>query len=78
VTRIWNSVPDRVKGWDNVNLTLTVENKDMGIEIAGFMKNATNEKAITDTYLTDDSSGLFQNVFYTEPRTYGISITKRW
>jgi outer membrane receptor protein involved in Fe transport len=78
VTRIWNSVPDRVKGWDNVNLTLTVENRDLGIEIAGFMKNATNEKAITDTYLTDDSSGLFQNVFYTEPRTYGISITKRW
>ncbi|HEX7886333.1 MAG TPA: TonB-dependent receptor, partial [Phenylobacterium sp.] len=76
--RIYNSTPDRIKAWDNVNLTLTVENSDLGVEVAGFVKNATNEKAITDTYLTDDSSGLFQNVFYTDPRTYGVSVTKRW
>jgi len=76
--RIWNSDPDRIKGWDNVNLTLTIENRDLGVEVAGFVKNATNEKAITDFYLTDDSSGLFRNVFYTEPRTYGVSVTKRF
>ncbi len=76
--RIWNTQPDRIKAWDNVNLTFTVVNDEMGVEVAGFMKNATNEKAITDFYLTDDSSGLFRNVFYTEPRTYGVSITKRW
>jgi len=76
--RIYNSTADRIKSWDNVNLTLTVNNSDLGVEVAGFMKNATNEKAITDFYLTDDSSGLFRNVFYTEPRTYGVSITKRW
>ena len=76
--RIYNSVPDRIKGWDNVNLTLTVNNDDLGVEVAGFIKNATNEKAITDFYLTDDSSGMFRNVFHTEPRTYGVSVTKRW
>jgi outer membrane receptor protein involved in Fe transport len=76
--RIYNSDADKIKSWDNVNLTLTVENKDLGVEVAGFVKNATNEKAITDFYLTDDSSGLFRNVFYTEPRTYGVSVTKRW
>ncbi|MBL8555693.1 MAG: TonB-dependent receptor [Phenylobacterium sp.] len=76
--RIYNSQPDAIKAWDNVNLTLTVNNADMGVELAGFIKNATNEKAITDFYLTDDSSGLFRNVFYTEPRTYGVSVTKRW
>jgi outer membrane receptor protein involved in Fe transport len=76
--RIWNTTPDRIKAWDNVNLTLTVDNSDLGIEVAGFVKNATDEKAITDFYLTDDSSGLFRNVFYTEPRTYGVSVTKRW
>jgi outer membrane receptor protein involved in Fe transport len=27
--RIYNSDPDRIKAWDNVNLTLTVENKDL-------------------------------------------------
>ena len=76
--RIYNSAADRIEGWDNVNLTLTVENHDLGVEVGGFVKNATNEKAATDFYLTDDSSGLFRNVFYTEPRTYGVSVTKRW
>jgi outer membrane receptor protein involved in Fe transport len=76
--RIYNSEADRIKAWDNVNLTLTVNNDDLGVEVAGFVKNATNEKAITDFYLTDDSSGLYRNAFYTEPRTYGVSVTKRW
>jgi outer membrane receptor protein involved in Fe transport len=76
--RIWNSDADRIKGWDNVNLTLTVENHDLGVEVGGFIKNATNEKAITDFYLTDDTSGMFRNTFYTEPRTYGVWIAKRW
>jgi len=76
--RIYNSNADRIRGWENVNLTLTVENRDAGLEIGAFVKNATDETAITDFYLTDDSSGLFRNVFYTEPRTYGVSIAKRW
>ncbi|WP_334163535.1 TonB-dependent receptor [Phenylobacterium sp.] len=76
--RIYNSNADRIRGWENVNLTLTVENPEAGLEIGAFVKNATDETAITDFYLTDDSSGLFRNVFYTEPRTYGVSISKRW
>ena len=76
--RIWNSDADRIKSWDNLNLTLTVENHDLGVEVGGFVKNATNEKAITDFYLTDDTSGMFRNTFYTEPRTYGVWIAKRW
>ncbi|MFN3583335.1 TonB-dependent receptor [Phenylobacterium sp.] len=74
--RIYNSPADRIKGWDNVNLTLTVANPDKGIEVGAFVKNATDETAITDFYLTDDSSGLFRNGFYTEPRTYGVWISK--
>jgi outer membrane receptor protein involved in Fe transport len=76
--RIYNSTADRIKGWDNVNMTLTLTQKDWGVTVAGFVKNLTNEKAITDFYLTDDSSGLFRNVFYTDPRTYGVSISKRF
>ena len=48
VTRIWNSVPDRVKGWDNVNLTLTVDNKDLGLEFAGFVKNPQSYASVVD------------------------------
>jgi len=76
--RTYNADTDRLQGWDNVNLTLTVDNPQLGIEVAGFLKNATNEKAIADFYLTDDSSGLYRNAFYNEPRTYGVSVSKRW
>lgn len=76
--RIYNSTPDRLQDWQNVNLTLTVANPTNGWEIGAFVKNATDEAAITDFYLTDDSSGLFRNAFYTEPRTYGVSVQKRF
>jgi len=75
-SRIYNSNPDRIKGWENVNATFTIGNDDMGLYFEAFVKNLTDEESITDTYLTDDSSGLFRNAFFTEPQTYGISITK--
>ncbi len=77
-SRIYNSEADRIKGWDNLNATLTFDNYDWNLQVAAYVKNATDEEAITNTYLTDDSSGLFRNAFYTEPRTYGVSVTKRF
>ena len=76
--RIYNSTADRIKSWDNVNMTLTLSQKDWGVTVAGYVKNLTNEKAITDFYLTSDDSGLFRNVFFTDPRTYGVSISKHF
>ena len=46
----------------------------MGLTVEGFIKNATNEKALTDFFLSD--SVLFRNGFFTEPRTYGLAVTK--
>ncbi|MFN3511512.1 MAG: TonB-dependent receptor [Phenylobacterium sp.] len=76
--RIYNSPADRIDGWQNVNVTLTIANPASGWELGAFVKNATDEEAITDFYLTDDSSGLFRNAFFTEPRTYGVSLQKRF
>jgi outer membrane receptor protein involved in Fe transport len=76
--RIYNSAADRLASWQNVNLTLTVSNPAKGWVLEGFVKNATDETVITDTYLTDDSSGLYRNGFYSEPRTYGVAVTKKW
>ncbi|HEY0646256.1 TonB-dependent receptor [Phenylobacterium sp.] len=76
--RIYNSVADRIKAWDNLNVTLTVVNDEMGLELGAFVKNATNEKVIADMFTHDESAGLFRNAFYTDPRTYGVSLTKRW
>jgi hypothetical protein len=42
------------------------------------VQNATDELAITDAYLTDDSSGLFRNIFLTEPRIFGLRVMKEF
>ncbi len=76
--RIFNTESDELEGYQNVNATLTFTNKDWDLDIQIYGKNLTDEVPITDLYLTDDSSGLFTNTFTTEPRQYGIGITKRF
>jgi len=76
--RIYNSPADKIKGWQNVNATLTFDNDPMKLSVELYVKNATDEEAINDFYLTDDSSGLFRNAFYGDPRTYGLSVTKKF
>ncbi|MDO9474836.1 MAG: TonB-dependent receptor [Caulobacter sp.] len=75
-SRIYNAPTDKLDAWDNANMTFTVANSGMGLSLEAYVKNLMDEEVLTDTYLTDDSSGLFRNGFYGEPRTYGVSITK--
>jgi len=75
-SRIYNSEADKLEGWENINATITFANSGMGLSFEAFVKNLTDEEVLTDTYLTDDSSGLFRNGFYGDPRTYGVSVTK--
>jgi outer membrane receptor protein involved in Fe transport len=76
--RIFNAVDDQLHSWDNVNATLTFANRQLDLDIQLYVKNALNSQPITDAYLTDASSGLFYNTFTVDPRTYGISVTKRF
>ncbi|MET0336668.1 MAG: TonB-dependent receptor [Caulobacter sp.] len=76
--RIYNTTADHLPAWENVNLSLRLSNNDMGLDVEAYVKNLTDEEAITDAYLTDDSSGLFRNIFLSEPRTYGVAVTKRF
>ena len=76
--RVYNTEYDRLKAWDNGNLTLKVEKPEWGLSIDAYVKNIGNKLPIVDAYTTDDSSGLFTNVITGEPRLYGIAITKSW
>jgi iron complex outermembrane receptor protein len=42
------------------------------------VKNVFDETAITGAFLNSDDSGLTTNVFLTEPRLYGLRVTKDW
>ncbi|WP_233355762.1 TonB-dependent receptor [Henriciella litoralis] len=77
-SRVWNTGRDELESWDNLNLSIQFINNDNGLEFEIFGKNITDEEVITGSYLTDDSSGLFSNVFLNEPALYGVSVTKRW
>ena len=75
---MWNTARDTLESWDNINLSVQMANMDNGVTVELFGKNLADKEVITGAYLTDDSSGLFTNVFLTEPQTYGVSIRKSW
>ena len=77
-SRVYNTERDVLPSWDNLNVNVSLFNDENGIRVDLFGKNITDEEVITGAYLTDDSSGLFTNIFLTEPRTYGVSVTKSW
>ncbi|MFC3070571.1 TonB-dependent receptor [Phenylobacterium soli] len=76
--RIFNAVNDRLDSYTNTNLSFVVDNPQLGWNVQLFVKNLEDKTVVTDQYQTDDTSGLFTNIFLTEPRTYGISVTKQF
>jgi outer membrane receptor protein involved in Fe transport len=76
--RIYNAINDRLDSYTNTNASLILDNPSRGWTVQAYVKNLEDKTVITDQYLTDDTSGLFTNIFLTEPRTYGISVTKQF
>jgi iron complex outermembrane receptor protein len=76
--RIFNDRPyDQLHGYTNLNLTLIFTNQD-GWQAMAYMKNVFNTTAITGAFLNSDDSALTTNVFTTDPRLFGLRITKSW
>jgi outer membrane receptor protein involved in Fe transport len=66
---------DRLKPWSNVNFTVRVDGPE-GLAIEAYVKNAFDNTALTGAFLNSDDTGLTTNVFTTDPRLIGFSITK--
>lgn len=43
-----------------------------------YMKNIFDTTTITAAFLSSDDTGLSTNVFLTDPRLFGVRITKNW
>ncbi len=41
--------------------------------VRAYVQNLTNNDATTGQYVTDQSAGLFTNIFTIEPRRYGVA-----
>ena len=70
---IFNANIDRVQGYEVVNAQIQLNAPDDRFYVRGFVQNLTSNNAITGQYVTDQSSGLFTNIFTVEPRRYGIA-----
>ncbi|MEH3105602.1 MAG: TonB-dependent receptor [Sphingomonas phyllosphaerae] len=71
---IFNKSPiDRIPGYEVVNAQVQLNAPDDRFYVRAFVTNLTNNNAITGMYVTDQSSGLFTNVFTVDPRRYGIA-----
>ena len=76
--RVFNDDPyDRLRGYTNVNLALILTNQG-GWQVMGYVKNVFDVTDITGTFLNSDDSGLTTNVFLTDPRLFGVRVTKNW
>ena len=71
---IFNQNIDRVQGYSVINAQLQLNARDDRFYVRGFVQNLANNNAITGQYVTDQSSGLFTNIFTLEPRRYGVAV----
>ncbi|HTO40764.1 MAG TPA: TonB-dependent receptor [Rhizomicrobium sp.] len=76
--RVFNDRPyDRIRGYTNVNLALILTSQD-GWQVMGYVKNVLDTTSVTGAFLNSDDSGLTTNVFITDPRLFGVRVTKNW
>jgi len=78
-TRIFNTEGyDKLKAYTNVNLAAIFTNEEAGWKVMAYIKNVMDRDSITGAFLNSDDSGLTTNVFLTEPRLFGLRVTKDW
>jgi iron complex outermembrane recepter protein len=72
--RVFNLSSDKLAGFSLVNARLGVASPNKRWSMSAYVQNIGNKTAITGLYVTDQNSGLFRNVFTTEPRRFGASV----
>jgi outer membrane receptor protein involved in Fe transport len=76
--RVFNDRPyDEIRGYSNINFALIFTNQD-GWQAMAYVKNVLDTTAITGAFLNSDDSALTTNIFVTDPRLFGIRLTKNW
>lgn len=76
--RVYNTEYDRLEGWDNVNLSVTIDDAFRGLRVSAYVKNVFDNAPIVDAFTNSDDTMLTTNVFTTDPRIMGINISKRF
>ena len=70
---IFNGNINRIEGYAQANAQIQLDGADDRWFVRAFVQNIFDSTAITGLYVTDQSSGLFTNIFTLEPRRYGLA-----
>ncbi|SFN72732.1 TonB-dependent receptor [Sphingomonas sp. OK281] len=70
---IFNTAVDRIPGYEVVNMQVQLNAREDRFYVRAYVQNLTGNDAITGQYVTDQSAGLFTNIFTIEPRRYGVA-----
>ncbi len=76
--RVYQDPIDKLHGWYNINLRLTVSKPDAGLEFEIYVKNLLDSTPITGAFINSDNTALTTNVFTGDPRLVGASISKKF
>jgi outer membrane receptor protein involved in Fe transport len=75
---IYNDPANELKGWDNINMSLNFDKRDLGLQIQLYVKNLLNSNVITGVGVDSEDLGLSRSVNYLDPQIYGVAVTKRF
>jgi iron complex outermembrane recepter protein len=70
---IFNGRVNKIKGYTQMNAQIQLNGADDKWFARAFVQNIANSNATTGLYVTDQSSGLFTNIFTLEPRRFGVA-----
>ncbi|ULQ47841.1 TonB-dependent receptor [Flagellatimonas centrodinii] len=68
----------RLDDYYTANVAAIFMNEASGWNVMAYVKNVFDETAISGAFLNSDDTGLTTNIFLTEPRLFGLRVTKNW
>ncbi len=70
---IFNGKVNKISGYSQANAQIQLNGRDDRWFLRGYIQNIFDSNSVTGLYVTDQSSGLYTNIFTLEPRRYGIA-----
>ena len=76
--RYYNDTSDRLPGYTNVNLSLTLANKVEGFTVQAYVKNVFDTSFISFFQVASELVGQIRTGYVNDPRVAGVALTKRF
>ena len=71
---IFNGRINEIAGYAQANAQIQLNGPDRRWFARAFIQNIFDSSSVTGLYVTDQSSGLFTNIFTLDPRRYGVAV----